>query len=142
MFPNIFNRIEIHDANQNTIAKNHISGIGTKSIARVFLAQIQARRQKDLTLYRALIGETVMSWSALNKEMVDIILSYRATSPMAGHNQIAVACRSTHVIWRRMRRNLLLFRVNNLIITIIRESHSEDMIRNAVWPLEGILDEL
>ena len=83
-----------------------------------------------------------MPWPALTKEINDFILFHCSTSPMALHNQIAVACRSTNIMWRRIWRRVLLDCVSSLIITIIREADSETVMQNVVWPLEDILDQL
>ena len=66
-----------------------------------------------------------------------IIFSHCVTSPMAQHNQIAVACSASNILWRRMHRKMLQFLLK-LIINLIGEEDTPGII----IPLQDVVDVL
>ena len=80
-----------------------------------------------------------MSWPSFSREINDLIFCHCAVSPLAQHNQIAVACRSTNVLWRRMHRRTVLVFLNRVIITLIDEAESKGVLR-ALIPLQDAVD--
>ena len=98
------------------------------------------RRRRNLQIFDFFILVTVMSCPTFSREINDLILSHCAMSPMAQHNQIAVACRSTNVLWRRMHRQTVLVLLNRMIVNLIEEAGANFVIRNVAFPLQDVVD--
>ena len=71
--------------------------------------------QKHSSYPNCKYSQPIMPFPEFVQEINDIISSHCATSPMAQHNQIAVACRTTNMLWRRMHRKMLQFLLNKMI---------------------------
>ena len=57
-----------------------------------------------------------------------------------GDNRIAVACKATNVLWRRMHRQTVLVLLNRMIMNLIEEAGTNFVIRNVAFPLQDVVD--
>ena len=98
------------------------------------------RRRRNLQILDFYILVTVMPLPTFSREINDIIFSHCATSPVAQHNQTAVACRATNVLWRRMHRQTVLVLLNRMIMNLIEDAGANFVIRNVAFPLQDVVD--
>ena len=84
----------------------------------------------------------VMPFPIFSQEITDILFSFCATSPQAQHNQIAVACRATNILWRRMHRTMVHFLLNRIIRILVEEDddfwtvHPLHDVRDVLWVIQ------
>ena len=81
----------------------------------------------------------VMPLFVFSQEINDVIFSSCSTSPRAHHNQIAVVCRATNILWRRMHRQVVLDLLDRTIINLVEEAVSQFTFRGP-FPLQDVVD--